>query len=44
MNKSGFIFSPEENSKGTTLIELAIVLAIIVIVGHCGNRLWISER
>jgi len=33
MNKSGFIFSIEENSKGTTLIELSIVLAIIVIVG-----------
>ena len=32
MNKSGFIFSIEENSKGTTLIELAIVLAIVVIV------------
>lgn len=33
MNKSGFIFSLERNSKGTTLIELAIVLAIIVVVG-----------
>jgi Tfp pilus assembly protein FimT len=33
MNKSGFIISPAENSKGTTLIELAIVLAIVVIVG-----------
>jgi Tfp pilus assembly protein FimT len=33
MNKSGFIFPIEENSKGTTLIELAVVLAIVVIVG-----------
>ena len=33
MNKSGFIFSPAENNKGTTLVELAIVLAIVVIVG-----------
>lgn len=32
MNKSGFIFFLEENNKGTTLIELAIVLAIIVVV------------
>jgi Tfp pilus assembly protein FimT len=33
MNKSGFIFSTAENSKGTTLVELAIVLAIVVVVG-----------
>jgi Tfp pilus assembly protein FimT len=33
MNKSGFLFPPEENSKGSTLIELAIVLAIVVILG-----------
>jgi Tfp pilus assembly protein FimT len=33
MNKSGYIFSSEENNKGTTLVELSIVLAVIVIVG-----------
>jgi Tfp pilus assembly protein FimT len=33
MNKSGFLFPLEENSKGSTLIELGIVLAIVVIVG-----------
>lgn len=33
MNKSGFISSTTENKEGTTLIELAIVLAIVVIVG-----------
>jgi prepilin-type N-terminal cleavage/methylation domain-containing protein len=33
MNQSGFIFSIEENNRGTTLIELAVVLAIVVIVG-----------
>jgi Tfp pilus assembly protein FimT len=33
MNKSGFLFSTDGNSKGTTLVELAIVLAIVVVVG-----------
>ncbi|MBM4145025.1 MAG: hypothetical protein FJ240_01945 [Nitrospira sp.] len=33
MNKSGFIVPLAGNSKGTTLVELAIVLAIVVVVG-----------